>query len=72
VLRFGPVAWGVQFHPEVGAEVFKSWVRSAERDAEPWDPDTQQVLKILTEAEPQLQRTWRPMADRFARLVRSG
>ena len=26
-LRFGPSAWGVQFHPETSPEVFGAWLR---------------------------------------------
>ena len=27
MFRLGPVAWGVQYHPEVSAEDFTDWIR---------------------------------------------
>ena len=72
VLRFGPRAWGVQFHPEAGLEVVGGWAQSYEREASSWDVDVRQVLATLGAAEQKLRHTWRPMADRFAGLVRSG
>ena len=72
VLRFGPRAWGVQFHPEAGLEVVSGWARSYEREASSWEVDVRQVLATLGAAEQKLRHTWRPMADGFAGLVRTG
>jgi len=66
-LRFGPVAWGVQFHPETSPEVFAAWLR--------WDsPDglTVEQEALLAEVEAArdvLRAAWQPLAERFASLV---
>jgi GMP synthase (glutamine-hydrolysing) len=66
-LRFGPVAWGVQFHPETSPEVFGSWLR--------WDspsgltPAEHALLATVTAAREPLRAAWQPLAERFARLV---
>ena len=72
VLRFGPRAWGVQFHPEAGPDVVSAWAQSYEREATAWGVDVPQVLARLGDSEQELRRTWRPMAQAFAALVRSG
>lgn len=66
-LRFGPSAWGVQFHPETSPEVFAAWLR--------WDsPDglTREQSALLAQVEGArdvLSAAWRPLAARFAALV---
>lgn len=66
-LRFGPAAWGVQFHPETSPEVFGTWLR--------WDsPDclTREQVDLLAEvtaARETLRASWQPLAERFAALV---
>jgi GMP synthase (glutamine-hydrolysing) len=65
VVRFGPRAWGVQFHPEVGGDIFAAWAASARRrDASDTTPDL--ALETIRAAEPQLRQTWQPMAKAFA------
>lgn len=65
-LRFGPRAWGVQFHPETSPEVFGAWLR--------WDsPDgltaeQEQLLAEVATAREAL-RGWRVLAERFAAVV---
>ena len=71
VLRLGPRAWGVQFHPEVNLGVVSRWARSYEREASSWDVDVRQVLATLAAAEGELRRTWQPMADQFAAIIGS-
>lgn len=66
-LRFGPSAWGVQFHPETSPDVFAAWLR--------WDsPDgitaeQEALLARVTAAREHLQSTWRVFAQRFAALL---
>ena len=69
VLRLGPRAWGVQFHPEVDLSIVSRWTQSYEREPSGWDVGVRQMLAALAAAEGELRRTWRPMADRFAALV---
>jgi GMP synthase (glutamine-hydrolysing) len=66
--RFADRAWGVQFHPEAGPEVFDSWTASAKGD----DAQREQQRKaaeLIRAADEQLQSDWRPLAERFAELV---
>lgn len=67
-VRFADRAWGVQFHPEVGAAVFGRWAAAAlERD--PDDPAVEPALVEIRAAEDQLRDTWRPMVKAFAALL---
>jgi GMP synthase (glutamine-hydrolysing) len=71
--RFGPVAWGVQFHPEVSPEVFASWGVAGEKSDSPV-PDPQTVARAarqVAEAEDELRTTWRALAERFADIAAS-
>ena len=66
-LRFGRVAWGVQFHPETSPEVFGAWLR--------WDspegltPEQESLLAEVGAARELLRAAWQPLAERFAALV---
>ncbi|MEO7421237.1 MAG: type 1 glutamine amidotransferase [Ornithinibacter sp.] len=66
-IRYGPAAWGVQFHPETSHDVFRSWLR--------WDSpegltrDQATLLAGVAAAEPVLRAGWQPFADRFAALL---
>jgi GMP synthase (glutamine-hydrolysing) len=65
--RFAPTVWGLQFHPEADLEVLRGWVAK--------DPgwagcDTGPMLAEAGRAATELTRSWRPLAETFARLVR--
>jgi GMP synthase (glutamine-hydrolysing) len=66
-LRLGPLAWGVQCHPETSPEVFGNWLR--------WDsPDgltaaDEEVLESVTTGREALRTGWQVFAERFAALV---
>jgi GMP synthase (glutamine-hydrolysing) len=66
-LRFGPAAWGVQFHPETSPEVFGAWLRWDSPDG--LSTDEQVLLETVTAAREVLQAAWQPLAERFATLV---
>ncbi|HSF98709.1 MAG TPA: type 1 glutamine amidotransferase [Ornithinibacter sp.] len=66
-LRFGPAAWGVQFHPETSPEVFGAWLRWDSPDG--LTSDQQVVLDTVTAAHDALRAAWQPLAQRFASLV---
>lgn len=68
-LRFGPVAWGVQFHPETSPEVFGAWLRWDSPDA--LTPEQDALLAEVTLAREVLRSAWQPLAERFASLVRA-
>lgn len=59
--RYARLAWGVQFHPEVTAAIFRSWAEE--------DPSRENLAGIgdaLEGAEEELRTTWAPLALRFA------
>lgn len=66
-LRFGPAAWGVQFHPETSPEVFGAWLRWDSPDG--LTPGQADLLAEVTAARSALRAAWRPLAERFAALV---
>lgn len=69
--RFGPLAWGVQFHPEVSPDVFASWgIATAKSDQHA--NDTQQVEAVASQvsaAESELRATWQPVAEALASII---
>jgi GMP synthase (glutamine-hydrolysing) len=65
-IRFGPMAWGIQFHPEVSPAIFESWVYGS-REAP--TPEALAALAQIYGAEDQLRSDWQPLADRFADVV---
>lgn len=71
--RFGPLAWGVQFHPEVSPEVFASWGTTGD-PSDPSAPDPEAIAEAsreIADAESELRAAWRPLALRFADLAAS-
>lgn len=67
-MRFGPRAWGVQFHPETSPEVFAAWLRWDSPDG--LTDDEQDLLTTVTAARPTLRAGWQVLAERFADVVR--
>ncbi|MFW6693920.1 type 1 glutamine amidotransferase [Streptomyces sp. MAR4 CNX-425] len=66
--RHGDRAWGVQFHPEAGADNVRAWSDESIR-ARGFDPD-----RLRTEAdrdERESAAVWEQVAHRFARVVRA-
>ncbi len=67
-VRFGAAAWGVQFHPEAGPDVFDDWTNSARGDDEE-RAHQRRTAELIRSSQDQLRRDWRPLAVRFAELV---
>lgn len=68
-MRLGEVVWGVQFHPEIGAAELAAW---AEADVTAGRLDrgfVEDRLAAVAAAEPELHRTWRAFAQRFAETL---
>lgn len=66
--RFGERAWGVQFHPEASAAVVAGWaVPRAPGASVP--VHVQAAADAVAAAEEKLRAAWRPLAQRFARLL---
>ncbi|MFL6080310.1 MAG: type 1 glutamine amidotransferase [Ornithinibacter sp.] len=68
-VRFGPSAWGVQFHPETSPEVFGAWLRWDSPDG--LTPEQETLLAEVTLARAVLRTAWQPLAERFAALVQA-
>ncbi len=69
-VRVGPVAWGVQFHPEVGAELVTEWATKDEERVRAAGGDVRAALRAIAAAETELVGTWRPVVHRFAAVLR--
>lgn len=61
--RFGPSAWGVQFHPEVDAAVVQRWADGDDPAAE------QEALVALRTRRAELHRLWEGLVARFGAVV---
>lgn len=70
--RFGTLAWGVQFHPEAGPEIFRSWTtgKPSAHEARADGIDVFAAADAVEAAAPALRRAWEPLARRWARIVR--
>lgn len=64
--RVGEQAWGVQFHPEVGADEVRDWEPDGIR-RHGLDPN--EVVRQADADEPVAQPVWREVARRFAHRV---
>lgn len=62
-VRFGKVAWGVQFHPELTPEIFRSWLETD-------DPKAEAAAVAVDAVGRELVSTWSPLAGRFAGICR--
>jgi GMP synthase (glutamine-hydrolysing) len=68
-LRFGPRAWGVQWHPEVDVPVLVSWAEGDRADHLERGIDQRALLAEIDAARAELDTAWRPLARSFAALV---
>jgi GMP synthase (glutamine-hydrolysing) len=66
--RYGELAWGTQFHPEVSAARLRQWDAASLR-REGFDPD--ELVRVAERDEPAAVPVWREVTRRFARLARS-
>ncbi|MGC1209017.1 MAG: type 1 glutamine amidotransferase [Ornithinimicrobium sp.] len=69
--RFGPQAWGVQFHPEATPEIFRSWAAHRATDAA-WPVEAlHTAADEFSEREDEVARAWEPLAQRFADILKA-
>ncbi|AQS65932.1 type 1 glutamine amidotransferase [Streptomyces pactum] len=66
--RVGDRAWGVQFHPEAGADRVRSWEPERLRSR---GLDPAELRRRAERDEPAAAAVWREVARRFAAVVRS-
>lgn len=68
--RFGPAMWGVQLHPEVDETIVGAWVTDDERTAlSGRGLDAEAIFAEIAAARAELDETWQPFAEAFARVV---
>ena len=70
--RFGPLAWGVQFHPEASPAIFRSWTtdKPSAREARADGLDVFAAAAAVEAHSGALRRAWEPLARRWARIVK--
>lgn len=68
-VRFAPLMWGVQLHPEVDVPVLRPWAESDRGSHETRGIDTDGVLRDIDAARQELDDAWRPLAEGFAALA---
>jgi GMP synthase (glutamine-hydrolysing) len=61
--RFGPHAWGVQFHPEVDVEIVRRWARGEDPEAE------RTALDALVDRRGELHQVWEALVSRFGQVA---
>lgn len=66
---FGAQTWGLQSHPEVDHRIVASWSAT---DTGAAAVRARAALDQIEAAEPELRRSWRPLATAFAALLRAG
>ena len=62
-VRFGPRAWGVQFHPEVDADLVMGWAHGQAPEAE------LAAIRSLRGRQADLHRSWEQLLRQFAQLA---
>jgi GMP synthase (glutamine-hydrolysing) len=71
--RFGTSAWGIQFHPEVTAELLASWIAEHNDPADRCCPSAAHIDTIQTQSVnylPKVQILGRRIIGRFGKLCR--
>ena len=67
--RHAPTVWGVQWHPEVDEPLVRRWAADDAVDPATLPVDLEDTLAAVAAARGELDRTWRPLAARFATLA---
>ena len=69
ILRVGARAWGIQSHPEVDLDTVRRWATDEVHRGLLSADVADRWLSEISVLEPNLIATWRPVTERFARLV---
>ncbi|CAA9399716.1 MAG: hypothetical protein AVDCRST_MAG32-2894 [uncultured Nocardioides sp.] len=67
--RFAAAAWGIQAHPEVDAATCRQWAEVDRDDHLARGLDQDAMIDRIRAAEEELERQWRPLGERFARIA---
>ena len=67
--RIGENVYGVQFHPEIDAEIFASWAATDDELARQ-NSAIDQACEQVAAAEAELIKTWKPAFQSWAQLVK--
>jgi GMP synthase (glutamine-hydrolysing) len=70
--RFAPSVWGVQWHPEAGAEIIARWAEHDRDDAMERGVDVGRYLADVAAAGERLRQVWPLLARGFAGLCQDG
>ena len=69
VVRYAPLIWGVQLHPEVDVPVLLPWAAFDRGSHATRGIDTDALLRDIDAARTELDEAWRPLAEGFAALA---
>lgn len=69
VVRFAPLAWGIQAHPEVTVDVVRRWAESDRDDHVARGIDQELVLADIEAARDELVGHWQPVVTRFVEVA---
>ncbi len=67
--RLAPTVWGVQWHPEIGLEIFADWARSEREECDRLGVDVAARTAAVAAADAELMAAWRPLAGALAGLI---
>ena len=67
--RFAATVWGVQWHPEAGADICRGWAEHDRDEAAERGVDLEEYVAHVAEASEELQATWHGLAAGFAALA---
>lgn len=69
--RIGENVYGVQFHPEVDAEMFASWAAIADEVLDKVEHTSEEAAAQVANAQTELIQTWRPVFQAWAQRVKA-
>jgi GMP synthase (glutamine-hydrolysing) len=67
--RLAPTVWGVQSHPEAGAEILAAWAENDRDAAAERGVDVEAYVDRVAAARQQLRSAWQPLAVSFTALT---
>lgn len=69
--RVGSSGWGLQFHPEVGADTVARWAEADDAQVRAAGGDPEAVVASVREAEPELRTVWGAVSEAWGAVVRA-